>query len=229
MSKPIFTLLLACLPFIAIAQDCATMYEYFKEGVLLEYTSYGKKGKVESTSTQRVTRIEQSGDTLIAVLDLVIVSEKDKKSHQITMPMKCHEGTIYVDPRAVMPLQEASQTPDMQVEVSGTDMSFPPDLKPGQTLPDNTFEVSMRMNNIQVMKTQYSIKNRKVESAGDVTTPAGTYPCVKITHDFEYKLIGTRTNRIETWYNPTVGTVKSITYDKRGNEESRTELTKFSH
>jgi len=228
MSKPIIALLLTALPFFATAQDCAAMYEYLKEGVLLEYTSYGKKGKAESTSTQRVTRMEQSGDTIIAVLDVVITSGKDKNSQQFTGYTKCHDGTIYVDPRAIMPLYDAGQTPDMQVEVSGTDMPFPADLKPGQTLPDNTFEVSMRMNNIQVMKTQYSIKNRKVESAGDVTTPAGTYPCVKITHDFEYKLIGTRTNRIETWYNPTVGTVKSITYDKRGNEESRTELTKFS-
>lgn len=226
MSKSIFALLLALLPGIAPAQDCATMFEQFREGTLIEYTNY-RKGEIESVQTQRVLQVETSGDTLVTLFDVVIILEKDKQPIQFTTPLKCHAGIIYTDVRSALPSQEAYQMPDMQLEVSGDGMTFPLNMKPGQILPDNTFEVSLRMGGMQVMKTRYTVKNRIVIAEESITTAAGTYPCFKIIHDFEFNLMGKRTNRIETWYNPTVGTVKSITLDKRGQVESNMELTKF--
>lgn len=222
-------LLLLTIPFAAGGQDCATMYDYFKEGVTLEYTHYDKKGKIESVAAQQVTKIDKSADTLIATFALASVDDKGKEVYQSTFPMKCHAGIVYVDMRAVVPPQQnSSQSPDLQIEVSGTDLTFPPDLKPGQALPDAEMEMTIRMGSIKVMNTKYYVKNRKVEAEEEVTTTAGTYKCMKISYDFEYKLMGTRTVHVLYWYAPAVGMVKSVSYDKKGNVESRMELTKFA-
>lgn len=211
-----------------IAQECAGMYDYFKEGVQLEYTHYDKKGKIESVNTQHVTRIENRRDTLVATFEVTSVDDKGKEVFRNTFPIKCHEGTVYMDMRGVVPPQQNQEgAPDMKIEVRGTDQTFPPDMKPGQILPDAEMEITVRMGDIQLMTTKYTIKNRKVEAAEAITTVAGTYKCLKISYDFEYKLMGTRSIHTLYWYSQAVGMVKSVSYDKKGNEESWIELTKF--
>ncbi len=228
MKKLLGYLLFFAMPFAAMAQDCAKMYDYFKQGVKLEYTHYDKKGKIESVGTQEVTRIYKSVDTLVAVFAMTSVDEKGKEMYQNSFPVKCHAGTVFIDMRSVVPPQQNNEkSPDMQIEVQGTDQTFPPNMKPGQLLPDAEMEITMRLGTMMVMNTRYVIKNRKVEAEETITTTAGTYKCLKISYDFEYKLLGTRTIHTLYWYSPAVGMVQSISYDKKGKEESRMVLTKF--
>ena len=228
MKKTSFYLLLLLMPWSAFAQDCAKMYDYYHKGVLLEYTHYDKKGKIESVNTQKVVGVNQHADTLIATFALTSVDEKGKEVYQNTFPVKCHAGTVYVDLRAVVPPQQNNnQSADMQMEVSGTDMTFPPAMKPGQSLPDAEMSLKMSLGGLQLMNVRYFIKNRKVEAEEAITTAAGTYKCIKISYDLEFKLMGTRTIHTLYWYSPSVGMIKSVTFDKKGNEDSRIELTKF--
>lgn len=228
MKKTSLYLLLFTLPFITAAQDCGKMYDFLNKGVQLEYTHYNKKGKVEMVNTQKVTQLENRKDTLIATFDVTSVDEKGKEMRRSTFPMKCHAGTIYMDIRSMMPPQQnGNQSADMQIEFTGSDLVFPSSMKPGQTLPDAEMGMIMRLGTLQVMNTKYYVKNRKVEGEETVTTTAGTYKCLKISYDFEYKLMGTRSIHTLYWYAPAVGMVKSISYDKKGNEEGRIELTKF--
>lgn len=226
-SIPLFSLLL--IPMLATAQKCVELYDYFKEGITLEYTNYDKKGKAEMVTTQKVTSLTENADTVIATIGASAVNEKGKDLYSNVFPIKCHEGVIYMDMRSLVPPQQnAGQSPDMQMEIKSNDLIFPADMKPGQSLPDSEMELTVRMGGLQIMNNKYYIKNRKVEAEENVTTPAGTYKCLKISYDFEFKMLGTRTYRTEYWYSQAVGMVKSINYDKKGNVESRTELTKFS-
>ncbi len=227
MLKTTLQVLLLSLSVPLAAQDCATMYDYFKEGVSLEYTNYNKKDKVEGILTHRVSSMEEKSDTLIATINLTTTDAKGKQVTEVSYPMKCFQGVIYVDMRSMIPQQPGGQqSPQVEVEMTGTDLTYPPDMQPGQTLPDAEMEMTMRMGGLQLMNNRYQIKNRKVEARESVTTAAGTYSCLKISYDFEYKLMGTRTMRTEFWYAPEVGMVKSVNYDRKGNVESRSELTK---
>lgn len=228
MKKSILPFCLLALPFFSTAQECAKMYDYFKEGTVMEYTNYDKKGKVESTSTHKVVHLANSADTLIATLSGSMVDEKGKKMYENTFPMKCFAGTVFMDLRSIAPPpQQNGQSTDVQMEFSGTDLMFPSNMKPGQTLPDAEMSMKMKMGTLQIMNTKYAIKNRKVEAEESITTTAGTFKCLKISYDLEYKLLGTRTLRTMYWYSPAVGMVKSIEYDKKGNESGRMELTKL--
>ena len=228
MKKISLYLFLLAMPCVVFAQDCVKMYDYYHQGVLLEYTHYDKKGKIELINTQKVTSVDQHADTLVATFALTSVDEKGKEMYQNTFPMKCHEGTVYLDMRALAPPQQNNgQSADMQIEVNGTDIVFPPGMKPGQSLPDAEMGMKMSLGGLQLMNTKYFIKNRKVEAEESVTTSAGTYKCFKISYDFEYKLMGTRLIHTMYWYSPSVGMIKSVTFDKKGNEDGRIELTKF--
>lgn len=228
MIKTIFQLLMLVLPFGLYAQDCSDMFSYLREGVTFEYTNYDKKGKVESVGTQKVAGVEERNDTLIANINFSMVDKKGKEAYTNSFPLKCYDKVFYVDMRSVIPQQSnQNQSPDMQIEVNGDDLTFPPDMKPGQTLPDGEMEMKMSMGAIRLMSVKYATKNRKVEARETITTPAGTFDCVRISYDFEYQLMGTRTEHIEYWYDGSVGMVKSVTYDKRGEEKSRTELTRL--
>ncbi|MCB0532333.1 MAG: hypothetical protein KDD14_09045, partial [Saprospiraceae bacterium] len=180
---------------------------------------------VEGVLTHRVGSIEEKSDSLIATINLTTTDAKGKQVSEVSYPMKCFQGVIYMDMRSLIP-QQSNQSPQVEVEMKGTDLTYPPDMKPGQTLPDAEMEMTMRMGGIQLMNNRYQIKNRKVEAEESVTTTAGTYSCLKISYDFEYKLMGTRTTHTEFWYAPEVGMVKSVNYDRKGNVESRSELTK---
>lgn len=228
-----FTALLAASSLLLFstlrAQDCSEMFEFFREGAMLEYTHYDKKGKPETIHTHHITRLEQSKDTLIAYTEVTIIQAKNnKETAKYTVPIKCCKETLFFNMRSITPPVEAGQSPDIQMEFSGTDLSYPRNLRVGQTLPDSEMEMVARMGSLQLMKNRYVIKNRRVEAEESVTTSGGTFKCYKIAYDFEFQLLGTRTSRNEVWYAPAVGTVKSVSYDNKGREESRMELTKFS-
>ncbi len=227
MKKLSLYILLFTFSFPATAQECAEMFDYLKVGTTLEYSNFNKKGKLESINTQKVTQVGHSSDTLVATFAMTSTNEKGKEIFKNTFPMKCHAGTVFMDMSAMVPQQQNAQnSPDMQVAITSTDQVFPANMKVGQALPDAEMDMKMSMGGLQLMNTHYSMKNRKVEAQETVTTAAGTYKCLKISYDFEYKLLGTRTTHTEYWYSPSVGMVKSINYDKKGSEESRMELTK---
>ncbi len=210
------------------AQDCTNMHDYFKEGVIMEFTDYDSKGKIQDVRTQKVTRVYKSQDTLVAMLESIVLNKKGKETSRANFPIKCLSGAIFIDLRSVtQPQEQAKQSTDVEVEIRGTDQVFPYSMGIGQSLPDAELETTMRLGGLQIFHSVFLIKNRKVEAEEMATTAAGTYKCLKISYEVEFKLMGTRTIRTICWYSQKVGLVKSINYDKKGNEESRTELTKF--
>ncbi len=215
------------------AQNCSEVFDFFREGALMEYTNYDKKGKPESTSTHRIKRIEQNKDTLIANTDVTLARFKDGKEMQsYSVPIKCCKGVLLLSMRGFIPVgdnaAQNSDVSDIQVEISGGDLVFLQKLEVGQALPDSEMEMAMRMGSLQLMRNRYLIRDRKVEAEESVTTTAGTSNCYRISYNLDYQLLGTRTLRAEIWYSPSVGTVRSVSYDNKGKEMGRTELTKFS-
>ena len=77
------------------------------------------------------------------------------------------------------------------------------------------------------MNMNISISNRKVEAAENLTTPAGTFECYKISCDVAIKMmINVKTKSIE-WYAKGVGMVKSESYNTDGKLMGSNVLTSF--
>jgi hypothetical protein len=219
------------LPVFAHAQDCALISNYYKVGAQLEFTDYGRDGKVKGMRKQQVVQMVNIHDTLYTMLFTTYINKKGKETDQYTIPLKCHGGNFFIDMHTVVPPQkqmESSSDPDVKIKIISTDQVFPNKMKAGQSLADAALEIKTWMNGIQIIDTKWHMKNRKVEKEESVTTTAGTYDCLKITCDFEYNLLGTHSMACAYWYAPGLGYVKSVSYDKKGNELTRSELTKYT-
>jgi len=69
------------------------------------------------------------------------------------------------------------------------------------------------------------IYDRKVEAIEDMTTPAGTFSCYKMTSTIETKTMFTVIVKSTDWMAKKVGSVRSETFDKNGNLTGYSVLT----
>ena len=210
------------------AQDaCESNYLAFRQGVSFELTNYDKKGKVSSIQRQKINTVEATDDGFKANTSMVLSNEKGKSLSEGNYNIECRNGVVYLDMSSMLDQRMLEGFKDMEMEISGNALEFPSNLKPGQTLSDGDINLKAMTGGMTLMNMNMSITNRKVESTEIVTTPAGTFECVKISQDSELKSVIKRKFSTVSWYAIGVGMVKSENMDNKGNVESSTLLTKF--
>ena len=103
-----------------------------------------------------------------------------------------------------------------------SDITFPSDLKVRTSLPDAEMHVKVASNGMQVMEMNFKITDRKVEAKESITTPAGTFDCVKLTQSTNMKMMFiNKTFTTVDWIALNIGNVRSETYNKGSLESYR--------
>ncbi|MBK9013540.1 MAG: hypothetical protein IPM82_05355 [Saprospiraceae bacterium] len=171
--------------------------------------------------------MEAVADGFKAGVSIVVSNEKGKSVSEGNYNVECRNGVLYMDMSSMLDPRTMEGFKDMEVEMSGTALEFPAKLIPGQTLPDGCINIKAMTGGITLMNMSMNITNRKVEAAEVVTTPAGTFECVKMSQESELKSIIKKKFKTVSWYAIGVGMVKSENLDEKGNVESSTVLTKF--
>jgi len=95
-------------------------------------------------------------------------------------------------------------------------MIFPSDLSVGDELPDASITVSIKSSGVNMFTMTVWITNRKVEAREEMTTPAGTFDCFKMSYDIETKMMVKVQSKAVQWFTEDVGMVKSESYNKNG-------------
>jgi hypothetical protein len=208
---------------------CENSYFAFKEGVSMELTHYDKKGKPTAITKQKVLEVSDVADGFKATIEMENTDEKGKRPSNNNYDITCKGNSVFVDMRSMIRPESsyAANQPDMEVEITGDAMEFPMELTPGQTLPDGSMEMKTSLNGMKIMGIKLSITNRKVAGTETITTPAGTFECIKMTQDTDMQAILKMNVKSVTWYAKGVGMVKTENYDKNGKLEGSTVLTKF--
>lgn len=222
------SLLLLVAGFGLRAQNvCESGYLAFRQGVSFELTNYDKKGKVTSIQHQKINSVEADGDGFKANVSLEVSNEKGKNQSEGNYGIECKDGVLYMDMSGMFDPRSMAGFKDMEMEMTGSALEFPAKLIPGQTLPDGNITMKASSGGMTLMTMTLEVTNRKVEATEVVTTPAGTFECVKISQETEMKAIIKRKFRTVSWFAIGVGMVKSENLDEKGNVESSTVLTKF--
>lgn len=219
--------LLFSLPVFSQDSPCESGYMPFKEGVLLEMTNYDHKGKVASTQRQKVASLEEIDGGFEATLEFEVFDKKGKSMTEGSFGIKCQGESIYMDLSNMIDPRSMAGLEGMEMEIKNEAIEVPNNPRPGQTLPDGKMEMKARTNGMSVFSMTVRIENRKVEAIEEVTTPAGTFECVKITQETVMESIFTQRTTSATWYAKGVGTVKTENYDRGGDVESSMVLTKL--
>ncbi len=229
--------------------------QFFPEaGTVLTYNSYNTKGKLEKDSwiTETFTGVEKKGNATIIHFTLDW-NDKQKSMKDFPAEMKdtfdnweirIENDTIYMDyigslmaKMSSMIQAKTNNQGSVSVSVTGSGkIIFPKTLSVGMTLPESEPLKTVTKMSAQGMTFETSLINRyynsKVEAKEDITTPAGTFSCYKISeyHESIQDMVMRKMSIQEKyimWLAPGVGAVKSEQYDEKGKLKSTQVLDKI--
>jgi len=206
------------------AQDCDPYFVASEEAVR-EMTSYDKKDKLTGTTIQTVKKVKIDGNKTEWTIGVI---SKDKKGKEISsgdLQMSCEDGIFKMDMKNFINKEMLESFEGMEITMDASDLDYPAELSPGQDLKDGHITVKIANAGINVMTMDVKIYDRKVEAIEDMTTPAGTFSCYKMSSTIETKTMFSMVVKSTDWIAKNVGSVRSESYDKNGKLTGYTVLT----
>lgn len=223
----VIVLALLSLGHISTAQTCTDGFYISNKGAKLTFESYDSQGKLEMTQTQTMKSYAGTPSGFNAVMTANLIDKKGKTIvENRDFSVKCEDGTFIMDLSSLY-LGQAKLPAGMEAEVTGSGVSYPINMAVGQSLPNGETEIKMKSGGSSLMNFRFNEMNRKVEKKESITTPAGTFECLKLVSDTEVKILMKRTARTAVWIAKGVGIVRTETYNKKGDVESSMVLTKL--
>lgn len=214
--------------------QCNAGYYRFEEGAGFEMTSYDSKDKEEGKTVAKITEITENGGAYHATVFAQLYDKKDKMIHEGEYEVICDGNKLRVNMERFVPTEMLEAYEDMEIEFEGDYLEMPSSLNVGESLPDGSMTMKVKMNgaNMNLSDIKINIVNRKVEGKESITTPAGTFDCYKITYNTEsqMKVMGmgkTKTYKNEEWLAEGVGAVKTALYDDKGKLQNYSLLTAY--
>jgi hypothetical protein len=221
LSQPIMkTTFLNCLLGIFVyagvmAQDCP-MYYPDVENAQLEYKQYDKKGGLTGSSIQKITSVKKLAGSTELEITAESFDAKGKCQGSVQLKSRCEGGVYYVDMKNYMNQETMESYEDMEMTIEGGNLELPSNMKAGDVLKNGDMKMSFSSGGMTIMNMTISVTNRKVEAVENLTTPAGTFECYKISSDVSTKMmISVKAKSVE-WYAKNVGMVKSESYSADG-------------
>ncbi len=213
-----------------LAQDCS-FYFPTKVGTTVTTTYYDKKGKETSKLFQKVLDYKEGANFQEVKVQNRTETEGSEDVpdsllvHEFTI--RCENGNFLINWNDYMG-SALDKYQGMELEVTSDNLSIPSNLKEGQTFPDATIDVIVRNQGMKLLTIHTVVKDRKVEAFEKITTPAGTFDCVKLSSKTEMKMAFVKVS-VSTiqWMAEGVGVVRTENYDKKGKLESYSEITEI--
>lgn len=209
------------------SQDCE-FYFPVEKGTKVEMTDYDKKGKVTGVGTSTVIEKLQVGAAQEVKVAVEYKATGTDKPFTSEYSVKCENGEFYINMNNFLDKNALAGYQNMDITVDAEQMTLPSKLTAGQVLGNGRVTAKIASSGVNLMTMNTLITNRKVEGFESVTTPAGTFDCVKITYDLEAKVMFKVNMSCKQWYAKNVGAVKTENYDKKGKLESSQMITKIS-
>lgn len=200
------------------SQDC-TFYFPTKKGTSIEMKSYDAKNKQTTTSKSVITDV--TGNSV--KFNSEVWDSKGKSISKGDLEVKCEGGEYIVDMKSYLQNIDVSKYKGMEMKIESKNISIPSKLQVGQKLNDG--EVDLKF---QFMTISVKVLNRTVVGFEDITTPAGTFKCAKITSDVESKIVFNSKTKSTEWIAEKVGVVRSESHDQKDKLLGYTELTAFN-
>ncbi|MFH0892981.1 MAG: hypothetical protein V2A54_00980 [Bacteroidota bacterium] len=222
MKKIMIAVFMIATAVVANAQNCSTYFPFTK-GTVLTYTDYDGKDKETGNHSMTVNDVLENAGFTEAKVTSSSYDAKSKETAKADLVMRCKAGEFYMDMKNMASGMQNMK--DMTMECTSQYMSYPANLTTSSTLPDGAMQMRLLQNGTLFSTIDMKIFNRKVVAVESITTPAGTFNCIKITYDCEMKMetmgfpMTTTTSGIE-WLAPGVGSVKSESYSKNGKKAS---------
>lgn len=232
MKKYFIILLIALLPLSVFAQNCGGYY-YLQDHSEIQMTSYDRDGKPSVVVTSRITGVSSIPGGIKSNFQTTVKDKDGQLMDQGQGTMKCLHGNLSVDMRQSMPSGSMKQFQNMRVKADEAYIVYPADMRVGQALPDASYHMEIYKNESdkRFATIDYTVSKRKVAGKEQVTTPAGSWNCFKITSSMTMKItIGIAIPmrfEVTEWFAPDFGIVKTEDDRRNGKQVGSMELTRI--
>ena len=225
--KKIFTLSITLLLCIGVtnaaplAKGVCKSYFPIVQKPKLTYENFSKKDKLESTDVMEVVDIVETAEAMLIKIKASSSDKKGDETYSSDFDYRCEGDKFYVSMESVMNGEMMEAYKDMEVEISQTDLEIPSTMDVGATLPDANMKMIVKSNGMTVMTMNFTITDRKVEAIEDMTTPAGTFSCFKLSQNTNMKMsFIDKTFKSIDWIAENVGSIRSESYSESGKLQS---------
>ncbi len=233
-AKFILSLLLTLFVFTAYAQCDNTFYPMEKDHYY-EVEVFNKKDKLQATSQYTIAAVAETDNGYEATVNSKTLDKKGKLIGEGDFAVICEDGQLKMDmQRLFTSLTQLQNTQGMNFEIEGNHITIPASLSVGEVLPESTTTIKASMEGMAMTMntTTVTIRDRTVAAQEDITTPAGTFPCYKITYVMSATMetMGMGRELVYTgteWLSEGVGMVRNEQYDKKNKLSSYSVLTVF--
>jgi len=183
MKNILLVLIITMQSYDGKTQSC-NPYFSIQEGTKSTYEFYNAKNKLVSKNVNQFKNVSGSGTQLKAtLLSELIDLKKGTVTGSSSSDWSCNDGVIHFTMNA-MAIEGVDMTnTSVEVNVEGDEMEIPASFEVGQSLKDVNYRITMAVSGLNMMDRKFQIKNRKVESQENVTTPAGSFDCYKISYN----------------------------------------------
>ena len=196
------------------AQDCSSVFVPLKTGTQLEYTQYNSSDKVQGSAVQKIIDLTSSVSAMEATVQIESFDAKNKSLGTHEVVLRCEAGVFYLDMQNYIQGMESYQ--EMELAIEGGKLELPSNMKAGDMLGNGDMTITLSAGGVRIMSIVMTISNRKVDAVENITTPAGTFECYKISYDVSTKIMGTQQTKGVEWYAKNIGLVRQETYDAKG-------------
>jgi len=229
MKRILLILIIALVSPFIFSQNCESFSPY-KQGMILEYTNYNKKGKEKSIERHHIKSVTNSGGNLVIEIESSEVSKK--KNTPINLyTLKCENGNFLVDMSNYTSHRAGdNDNESFNVKATGDFLEFPTDMNPNSQLKDGNIDIELGSSESSLAIANMEVNNRKVLENGTLITKAGAFEGYKISFDYLFNMgfIKIRGSGIE-WYVDGIGIVRTESYSKKGKLRWTRELTKIEN
>ena len=207
------------------AQDECEMFFPAKEGTIIEVKSYDHKDKLTGSTVQKILSVTEEGSNKTVEVAHESFDKKGEKLMDGEFAVRCEAGIFYLDMRNMLDAAALSAYENMDIEVDAVDMAFPADLKVGTDLPDANITVGISSGGMTMFSMTVLVTNRKIEAKENITTPAGTFECYKMSYDVETKMVMKILAKAIQWFAEGIGVVRTENYNKKDKLQGYSVLT----
>ncbi len=199
------------------------------KGSKWEITNYSAKGKETGKISSELVDVVSSENETTFTIKSTYYDKKREELFSNTYDAKCVNGKFELNMAMRMDGSTMKAYENMEVQIDGSDFDMPSiDEKPGTTLKDGKLTVNLNSDAGMALNMNVMLTDRKVEKKEEITTPAGSFPCIAVSQKITTRMVVNVQVTSREWYASEVGMVRSESYSKNGKLTGYSELTLLS-
>lgn len=211
-----------------VSEDCHP-YFLLEEPAELIYYNFSASGKKLSSVVSIIHSKTISGAEVKFHARSTSKSLDEKDQGEINYDVCCDNGIFKMDMAALVNPQLMRPYQNMEVRIDQKEIALSIGAKEEDELANGKVKIKIIKKGIRVATVVFIIKKNHIEGFEKITTPAGTFDCIKLSYEAMTSSGFNSTKSKETvWMAQNIGQVKKRVFNNKGELMEYSELTKIN-